>query len=48
MSNGEVITIEGGEWINGAGEFNHLNEIKTDMWDVIQAVIKSNTKAKKQ
>jgi len=46
--NGEVITIDGGEWINGAGEFNHLNEIPTDMWDVIQAVIKSNTRTKKE
>lgn len=40
--------IEGGERINGVGEFNHLNEIPTDMWDVIQAVIKSNTRAKKE
>lgn len=46
--NGEVITIDGGEWINGAGEFNHLNEIPSDMWDVIQAAIKSNTRAKKE
>lgn len=46
--NGEVITIDGGEWINGAGEFNHLNEIPTDMWDIIQAAIKSNTRAKKE
>lgn len=46
--NGEVITIDGGEWINGAGEFNHLNEIPSDMWDIIQAAIKSNTRAKKE
>ncbi|MEO0331825.1 MAG: SDR family oxidoreductase, partial [Bacteroidota bacterium] len=25
--NGEVITIDGGEWLQGAGEFNHLDEI---------------------
>jgi len=48
IPHGEVITIEGGERINGAGEFNHLNEIPTDMWDVIQAVIKFNTRAKKE
>jgi hypothetical protein len=29
--NGEVITIEGGERINGEREFDHLNEIPTDM-----------------
>lgn len=46
--NGEVITIDGGEWINGAGEFNHLNEVPTEMWDVIAAAIKSNTRAKKE
>jgi len=46
--NGEVIKIDGGEWINGALEFNHLNEIPTDMWDVIQAAIKSNTRTKKE
>ena len=46
--NGEVVTIDGGEWLNGAGEFNHLNAIPNEMWDVIQAVIKSNTKAKKE
>ncbi len=28
---GEFITIEGGEWIYGEGEFNQLNEIPTDM-----------------
>ncbi|MFD2521833.1 SDR family oxidoreductase [Emticicia soli] len=46
--NGEVVTIDGGEWINGAGEFNHLNAIPNEMWDVIQAMIKSNTKGKKE
>jgi hypothetical protein len=46
--NGEVITIDGGEWINGAGEFNHLNEIPTDMRYVIQAAFKSNTRTKKE
>ncbi|AFK04804.1 short-chain dehydrogenase/reductase SDR [Emticicia oligotrophica DSM 17448] len=45
--NGEVVTIDGGEWLNGAGEFNHLNEIPNDMWDVIQAAIKANTRPKK-
>jgi NAD(P)-dependent dehydrogenase (short-subunit alcohol dehydrogenase family) len=43
--NGEVVTIDGGEWINGAGEFNHLNALNNDVWDLIQATIKTNTKS---
>ena len=30
--NGEVITIDGGEWIKGAGEFNYLDELTPEMW----------------
>ena len=26
--NGEVVTIDGGEWLQGAGEFNMLEEIQ--------------------
>jgi NAD(P)-dependent dehydrogenase (short-subunit alcohol dehydrogenase family) len=39
--NGEVITIDGGEWLKGAGEFNMLEEIPNDMWDMLEAMIKS-------
>ena len=46
--NGDVITIDGGEWLNGAGQFNHLDAISGEMWDAIQSVIKSNTKEKKE
>ena len=35
--NGEVITIDGGEWLKGAGEFNHLEEVTPQMWDMLQA-----------
>ncbi len=31
--NGEVITIDGGEWLMGAGEFNHLESVSSSMWD---------------
>lgn len=31
--NGEVITIDGGEWLKGAGQFNRLAEIPDAMWD---------------
>lgn len=31
--NGEVITIDGGEWLAGAGEFNHLRNLTPEQWD---------------
>ena len=39
--NGEVITIDGGEWLKGAGQFNLLEAIPEDMWDMLEAMIKS-------
>jgi len=36
--NGEVVTIDGGEWINGAGEFNGLEAISQDMWDELEKI----------
>lgn len=39
--NGEVITIDGGEWLKGAGQFNLLEELPTEMWDMLEAMIKS-------
>ncbi len=39
--NGDVITIDGGEWLKGAGQFNLLEEIPTEMWDMLEAMIKS-------
>jgi NAD(P)-dependent dehydrogenase (short-subunit alcohol dehydrogenase family) len=33
--NGEVITIDGGEWLQGAGQFNALEMVTDQMWDVI-------------
>jgi len=35
--NGEVITIDGGEWLKGAGEFNNLDMIPQEMWDMMEA-----------
>ena len=35
--NGEVITIDGGEWLKGAGEFNNLEMIPQEMWDMMEA-----------
>lgn len=34
--NGEVVTIDGGEWIHGAGEFNGLEAVTPDMWDQLE------------
>ncbi|PTM09907.1 MAG: short-chain dehydrogenase [Bacteroidetes bacterium] len=39
--NGEVITIDGGEWLKGAGEFNMLEEIPQEMWDQLEAMIRA-------
>ncbi|WP_439488225.1 SDR family oxidoreductase [Algoriphagus sp.] len=35
--NGEVMTIDGGEWLKGAGEFNNLDQIPEAMWDMMEA-----------
>jgi len=34
--NGEVITIDGGEWLQGAGQFNALEMVPDKMWDAIE------------
>lgn len=39
--NGEVITIDGGEWLKGAGEFNLLEAIPEEMWDQLEAMIRA-------
>lgn len=39
--NGEVITIDGGEWLKGAGQFNLLEAIPEEMWDMLEALIKA-------
>jgi len=39
--NGEVITIDGGEWLKGAGEFNMLEEVPVELWDMLEMMIKA-------
>ncbi len=34
--NGEIITIDGGEWLQGAGQFSALEMVTKDMWDNIE------------
>jgi len=39
--NGEVVTIDGGEWLQGAGEFNMLEAIPQEMWDMLENMIRA-------
>lgn len=39
--NGEVVTIDGGEWLMGAGEFNMLSEIPETLWDQLEQMIRA-------
>lgn len=39
--NGECITIDGGEWLKGAGQFNLLDQIPEEMWDMLEQMIKA-------
>ena len=39
--NGEVITIDGGEWLKGAGQFNLLEAVSDEMWDEIEKTIRN-------
>lgn len=39
--NGEVVTIDGGEWLNGAGQFNILQAIPSEMWDQIEMMVRN-------
>lgn len=42
--NGEVVTIDGGEWLQGAGQFNQLEAISPQEWDMLETIIRSNQK----
>ncbi len=42
--NGEVVTIDGGEWLQGAGEMNMLEAVPKEMWDMLEAMIRSKNK----
>lgn len=39
--NGEVITIDGGEWLQGAGQFNGLEAIPDELWDSFEQMTRS-------
>jgi NAD(P)-dependent dehydrogenase (short-subunit alcohol dehydrogenase family) len=42
--NGEVVVIDGGEWLKGAGQFNLLEDIPAEMWDMLEMMIKAKKK----
>lgn len=42
--NGEVVTIDGGEWLQGAGQFNLLEQIPKELWDMLEQMIKAKGK----
>lgn len=44
--NGEVITIDGGEWLKGAGQFNMLEELTQEDWDEIGNMFKKSNTSK--
>ncbi len=39
--NGEVVTIDGGEWLQGAGQFNGLEIVTDEMWDGLEQMIRA-------
>jgi hypothetical protein len=42
--NGEVVTIDGGEWLYNAGEFTGLDAVPEEMWDYIEKEIRGKKK----
>lgn len=38
--NGEVVTIDGGEWLKGAGEFNGFDAVPQELWDNMERMRK--------
>lgn len=38
--NGDCITIDGGEWVRAAGQFNGLEAVSPEQWDQLQASMK--------
>ncbi len=35
--NGECVTIDGGQWLRGAGQFNELVDLPDEAWDAMEA-----------
>ena len=41
---GACVTIDGGTWLRGAGQFNALEEVSGEQWDELQAMMKPKKK----
>jgi NAD(P)-dependent dehydrogenase (short-subunit alcohol dehydrogenase family) len=41
---GACITIDGGAWLRGAGQFNGLETVTSAQWDAVQEAVKSRRK----
>ena len=39
--NGEVVTLDGGEWLKGAGQFSGMEIVSEAMWDALEAFRKA-------
>ncbi len=39
--NGEVVTIDGGEWLKGAGEFSMFEKLTPEMWDQVEKIVRN-------
>ena len=42
--NGEVITIDGGDWLNGNAQFGFLNNLTDENWSAIEQMIRGSNK----
>jgi len=43
--NGEVVTLDSGEWIKNAGQFNKLEKIPNKAWGIIEKVVRGKKKS---
>ena len=41
---GEVVTIDGGEWMYNAGQFSWLDKVPSAMWSIIEKTIRKKSK----
>ncbi|MFC6999974.1 SDR family oxidoreductase [Rufibacter roseus] len=46
--NGEVVTIDGGEWLYGGGEFNYLDQVPEQMWDMVEKAVRGKNDKKQE
>jgi NAD(P)-dependent dehydrogenase (short-subunit alcohol dehydrogenase family) len=44
--NGEVVTIDGGEWLQGAGQFSRLRSLRAEQWDDMAKQARGTAKPK--